>query len=90
MNSMKKDNLFLGILLGMIAPIIAFLMSRYSLTGIEIGDKNLSFYTVAALLNLLLMRYYYRNEMGNTARGIILITFIGALAVLFFREGNLV
>lgn len=86
---MNKDNLFFGILLGLIAPLIAFIMSRFNLTGIDIGSKNLSFYVIAALVNLLLMRYYYRNEMGNSARGIILITFIATMAVLFFRGGDL-
>lgn len=86
---MNKDNLFFGILIGLIAPLIVFLMSRFNLTGIDVGSKNLSFYVIAALINLLLMRYYYRNEMGNSARGIILITFIGAMAFLFFREGSL-
>ena len=46
----------------------------------------MSFYVVAALINLLLLRYYYKSEMGNTASGIILITFIGAIGVLFFRD----
>jgi hypothetical protein len=85
---MKKDNLFFGCLLGLVAPIIAFIMSQFNLTGIDIGNKTLSFYVIAALINLLLMRYYYRNGMGNSARGIILITFIGAMAMLFFREVN--
>lgn len=86
---MNKDNLFFGILLGLIAPIIAFVMSRFNITGIDVGSKYLSFYVIAALINLLLMRYYYRNEMGNSARGIILITFLGAMAFLFYREGKL-
>lgn len=89
MGDMKKDNLFFGALLGSIAPIIAFVMSRFNLTGIDVGDKSLSFYVIAALINLLLMRYYYRNEMGNSARGIILITFIGAMAVLFFGDAKI-
>ena len=86
---MKIDNLFFGAILGLIAPLIAFIMSRFNLTVIDVGDKSLSFYVVAALINLLLMRYYYRNEMGNSARGIILITFMGAMAVLFFSEGKI-
>lgn len=87
---MKKDNLFFGILLGVIAPVIAFVISQFNLTGINIGNKNLSVYAIAALLNLILMRYYYRNEMENSARGIILTTFICAMLILFFHEGNLV
>lgn len=87
---MKKDNLFFGFLLGLIAPLTAFVMSRFNLTGIDIGNKNLSFYVIAALLNLLLVRYYYRNEMTNSARGVILITFIGAMSVLFFSEVKIV
>lgn len=86
---MKKDNLFFGALLGLVAPLIAFIMSRFNLIGIDIGDKSLSFYVIAALINLLLMRYYYRNEMGASARGIILITFIGAMAVLFFGDAKI-
>lgn len=86
---MNKDNLFFGILLGLIAPIIAVIMSRFDITGIDLGSKYLSFYVIAALINLLLMRYYYRNGMSNSARGIILITFLGAMAFLFYRGGNL-
>lgn len=86
---MKKDNLFFGALLGLVAPIIAFVMSRFNLIGIDIGSKSLSFYAIAALINLLLMRYYYRNEMENSARGIILITFMSAMAVLFFGDAKI-
>lgn len=87
---MKKNNLFFGILLGLIAPVIAFIVSQFDLTEINIGNKSLSFYAIAALLNLILMRYYYRNEMENSARGIILITFICAMAIFFFHEGKLI
>lgn len=83
---MKKDNLFFGLAIGLVAPLLAHIITLYNLTGIDIGEKKLSFYVIAAMINLLLVRYYYRNEMGNSARGIILVTFIGALVVLLLRE----
>ena len=86
---MNRDNLFFGILIGSIAPLVAFIMTHFNLTGIDIGNKSLSFYALGAILNLILMRYYYRKELGNTAGGIILVTFIGALLVFFLHEATL-
>lgn len=72
--------------MGSLAPVLAYVVSYFELTGIDVGEKKLSFYVLAALVNLLLLRYYYRNEWSNTARGIILITFMGAIALLFLRD----
>ncbi len=83
---MKRNHILFGLLLGSIAPVLAYIVSYFNLTGIDLGQKKMSFYVVAALINLLLLRYYYKSEMGNTASGIILITFIGAIGVLFFRD----
>lgn len=83
---MKKNNFSFGLFLGSLAPVLAYVVSYFELTGIDVGEKKLSFYVLAALVNLLLLRYYYRNEWSNTARGIILITFMGAIALLFLRD----
>lgn len=86
---MNRDNLLFGILIGSISPFIAFIMTQFNLTGIDIGNKSLSFYAFGAILNLIMMRYYYRKELGNTAGGIILITFICAILVFFLHETTL-
>ena len=83
---MKRNHISLGLFLGALAPLLAYIITYFDLTGIDLGEKKMSFYVLAALVNLLLVRYYYRNEMINTARGIILITFMGAIAVLFLRD----
>lgn len=83
---MKRNHISFGLLLGSLAPLLAYVISHFNLTGIDLGEKKMTFYVLAALVNLLLVRYYYRNEMSNTARGIILITFLGAIGVLFLRD----
>ncbi len=76
-------------LLGSVAPIFAFLLTYFNISIIETGDKNLSFYVIAALVNLLLVRYYYRNELSNSARGVILITFIATMAAMLLGDFSL-
>lgn len=83
---MKKDHLFIGFLLGLIAPVIAYVLSHYNLTGVDLSEKGLSFYVLAALVNVLIVRYFYRRERGNTASGVILITFIAGLLLMIFRD----
>jgi hypothetical protein len=83
---MKRNNFSFGLFIGLLPLVLAFLISHFNLTGIELGEKKLSFYILAALINLLLVRYYYRNEWSNTARGIILITFAGAVSLVFLQD----
>lgn len=83
---MKIDNFFYGLVLGAVTPTIAYGISQSNFANIDLGEKQFSYYIVAALVNLLLVRYFYRNDRSNSARGIILITFIAALAAIFLKD----
>lgn len=72
--------------MGLVAPAVAHLLSMFTNWATLIGGKEISIYVVAALVNLLVVRYYYRHAMENTARGIILITFVATLALIFVKN----
>lgn len=83
---MRRNNFFLGVCLGLFAPAVAHLLTRYTDWAGLVGGKEISLYVISALLNLLLVRHYYRNTLENTARGIILITFVAAIVLLFTKN----
>jgi hypothetical protein len=82
---LKKDNVWLGAVLGLVCPGIAFFF-------VEILKKNITFlkkddllYIGCVALNLLLVRYYFRQDCENTARGIIGSTFICAFIFMYHK-----
>lgn len=83
---MKKDHFIIGFFLGLIAPVAAYVVSRYDLTGVDLSEKGLMFYVIAALINIIMVRYFYRNERMNTANGVVFITFTASLLLLIFRD----
>lgn len=84
---LKKNNLFIGFVLGVIAPFIAFLFTEYTSLGLRFSDKPLALYAIAAVVNLLLIRYYYKLQASRTGGGLLFITFIGVLLLLFLKQG---
>ena len=84
---LKKNDVFVGFLLGAIAPLIAYLFTEHTALGTRFQEKPLLLYAVAAAVNLLLVRYFYKQQASKTAGSIIGITFIGLLLLLFFKDG---
>lgn len=84
---LKKNNLLLGILLGAMTPIIAFLLDEYTPLGARFVDKPLTLYAIGGAVNLLMVRYYYKQQASKTGGGIMGITFIGLLLILYFKGG---
>lgn len=70
---------------GIVFPAIAYLLTSSPLQA-WVSDKPLGFYAVAALVNLILVRYLYRNNGEKTAQGIILITFVAVLVLLITQK----
>lgn len=83
MQFLRTDNFFLGAALGLVMPLLAFTLTRWTDWALLIGNKPLSLYVIAALANLLLLRYFYRRGNENAARGVIMVTFLGALLLIF-------
>ncbi|WP_140937009.1 hypothetical protein [Sphingobacterium lumbrici] len=79
-----KDSLIQGILIGAIAPFIAFLLTVY--TDLEImlsSDKPIFLYVITAGINLIATRIMFKKGYDATGRGLVLVTFIGVLLLIF-------
>lgn len=81
----KKDNVWLGLFLGLLLPGLGFVI-------VELLKRNLVYLAKADLLyigcvaiNLLLLKYAYKKELEATAKGIISATFICALIFFYYK-----
>ncbi|WP_257669356.1 hypothetical protein [Parapedobacter tibetensis] len=83
---MKINHFLFGCIIGLLAPTAAHLLTLFTSWNMVIGNKSLSLYVIAALINLLLMRFFYRNALEQSARGVILITFVAAMVLLFTQK----
>ncbi len=73
----------IGVAIGLLAPVAAYVLTKVTAWDMQLGGKPLSIYVIAALINLLLVRFFYRNARERSARGVILITFAAALLLIF-------
>ena len=83
MQMFRKNSFLIGAALGAVMPLLAYILTHFTAWEWFFGNKPLSLYVIAGLINLLLLRYYYRNNMENNARGVMLVTFIGVLLLIF-------
>lgn len=82
-----KNSFLLGLLLGAISPLLAYGLTNYTALAQQwFPSKPFAFYVVAAGINLLLMRIFFRKEtpQDKLAKGILLTTFLGMLLCLYF------
>lgn len=93
MNFLKKDNFVLGILLGLVIPLIIYgLIYYFSILLGHINNINFVNHSyiskiqlLSILLPLLLFRYFMINKnYEKTGRGIIFIIFVYILLYFFF------
>jgi len=95
---LKKDNFILGLVLGILAPILGLLIfkmykfSVYSISDtlqymiVEPGYKTLSVaLSLSLLLNALLFTIYINSGRDYTAKGIFVTTLIYGLIVLSIK-----
>ncbi|MGO1243153.1 MAG: hypothetical protein ACTJHT_00460 [Sphingobacterium sp.] len=84
-----RNNFFLGLLLGLCAPLIALGLTEYSLVGGNLFPRQpLFLYALAAGANLLLVRVFYAKQYSRDkiAKGILVITFIAMLVFLYMYK----
>lgn len=82
-----KNSLALGALIGIIFPLIAYVLTTY--TNIQSAffmEKPIAIYVMAAVVNLGIFRFSYRAGKDAFAKGVLLITFV-AMLVLIFSTG---
>jgi len=94
----KKDNFLLGIVLGLIAPLLGILLFKFVKFNVfsfketfeymilEPGYKTLTVaLTLSLLLNALLFTIYINSGKDKTAKGIFVLTVIYGLLVLIIK-----
>ncbi len=94
----KKDNFLLGIILGLIAPLLGILLFKFVKFNVfsfketfeymilEPGYKTLTVaLTLSLLLNALLFTIYINSSKDKTAKGIFVLTVIYGLLVLIIK-----
>ena len=95
---LKKDNFVLGIILGIIAPVVGLLifkMYKFTIFSIketlqyflvEPGFKTLTVaLSLSLLMNALLFTIYINSGKDHTAKGIFVTTLIYGLIVLSIK-----
>jgi hypothetical protein len=97
MNKNNFNHLLLGLLLGLLAPtigIIIFYFSKFSESNlsefitISIQEKMLSpLLSLCAVINLAVFYLFIQFDKLQTAKGIILATFIYGLAIVLLKFG---
>jgi hypothetical protein len=92
----KKDSTGLGILIGIIAPILGFVVYKFvKFRMFTFGEmfsfmrQNPSQVTAAVILsllaNLVVFTLFLNKKIDRTARGIFIVTCIYAVAALLFK-----
>jgi len=92
----KKDNLKLGLILGLIGPALGLVVIYFiKYSGISFGDFFNEFINNKALItsigslsllaNVLLFTIYINTHRDHTAKGIFIITLIYGIAILLLK-----
>nr|WP_294949818.1 hypothetical protein [uncultured Mucilaginibacter sp.] len=83
---LNKNSVGVGFAVGGILPILCWVFFEYMLhNDAIIMDKPAVPYLIAIGLNLVLLRYCFKNNMEDTAKGIMMFTFAFMLVVFLFK-----
>lgn len=95
---LKKDNFLMGLLMGLLAPILGIVVFKWvkfkmfslgetlQFMYLEPGYKTLTVaLSLSLLLNLVLFTLYINNQKDKTAKGIFATTLVYGLFVLIIK-----
>ncbi len=96
---LKKDNLKLGMLLGLLGPILGLVVVYFiKFRGIDFGSFLQGFFnsnelitsigSLCLLANAVLFTIYINTQRDNTAKGIFLTTVVYGIAILILKILN--
>ncbi|VXC74700.1 conserved hypothetical protein [Sphingobacterium multivorum] len=69
--------------IGIVSPVLAYILVRF--TDLELHflpEKPMAIYTIAVLVNLVLLRFAYRSGKDHLGKGIIASTFLAMILYL--------
>jgi hypothetical protein len=96
MATLKQDNFKLGLLIGLLAPVISFFGYYFWKFRIYAFSEFLQFLRTSKqlvtaltipclLLNIVLFTLYINSKRDRTAKGIFAVTLVYAIAALLFK-----
>ncbi|MFD1628374.1 stationary phase survival protein SurE [Pseudopedobacter beijingensis] len=81
----KKDSLVLGVLYGLALPSLAFLVVDFIMSHVEVLKKADLLYIGCVALNFFSFNKASKKYQEQTARGIILATFICSAIFAYYK-----
>jgi len=91
LNKLKKDSMILGVIMGLLLPLIFYFILNKGIFLIkEIFDldsfiSNNKLMLISIFINLFTLRYYFVTlKYEKSGRGILLVTFIYIIAYFVF------
>jgi len=96
---LKKDNLKLGLILGLIGPLLGLVVIYFiKFSGVSFGTFLDEFFnnnklitsigSLSLLANVILFTLYINTHRDSTAKGIFLITLVYGIAILALKLFN--
>lgn len=82
----KKDKFLVGAFLGFIFPALAYLLVEILKRDVQIFGKKHLLYIGSVVVNLIIMRLFFKSDKAETAAGVIFSTFISALLFVFLNR----
>ena len=82
-----KNNSWIGLGIGTVSPVLAYILVRF--TDLELHflpEKPMAIYTIAVLVNLVLLRFAYRSGKDHLGKGIIASTFLAMILYLITQR----
>ncbi|HEY9560528.1 MAG TPA: stationary phase survival protein SurE [Anseongella sp.] len=81
----KRNNPYLGLALGACLPALAILLVEVLKLETRTGMRESTIYMICIGLNALIFRQFFKKRKENTAKGVLLITFIYALIFFIYK-----
>ncbi|MFZ4261430.1 hypothetical protein ACFRAE_05265 [Sphingobacterium sp. HJSM2_6] len=82
-----KNNLLIGFGLGLIAPVLAYFLTKHTdLVTQLFPDKPTAFYILAAAVNVIGCWSCYKKGLDKLANGLILAAFLGMILLVLTKN----
>ena len=80
-----KNNVVVGVLVGLILPSLAYFFSEIIFKQEIVAGKPGVPYLIAVGINLILLKYIYRADADKAGKGLLIITFIVFLLTFLLK-----
>ncbi|WP_293886507.1 MULTISPECIES: hypothetical protein [unclassified Sphingobacterium] len=82
-----KNNFWIGLGIGAVFPVLAHISVRFTDLALHfLPEKPMAIYTIAVLINLVLLRFAYRSGSDHLGKGIIASTFLAMIIYLITHK----